>query len=118
MLADSVDQEFRQRTLETACLCSRLSGAPPGNTEGGGQNILEVLSLPHLVVNVGCQLDPRLELSRQTPLGGISRCSPCAVKFGLPQDWVAGFQERKSQESKRDVYFYDPASEDTWHHSF
>ena len=71
MLTDSVVQEFRQGTLGTACLCSRLSGPPAGNTQGCGQNLLEVFSLTHLVVNVGCQLGPQLEPSTRTPLCGI-----------------------------------------------
>lgn len=66
MLSDSVGQEFRQSTAETACLCSMVIGASTGDTPdlgmtqwlGGGDMIALMLML---ACYLGSQLSCHLE---------------------------------------------------------
>lgn len=67
MLADAVGREFRQCTTALmTCLCSSLSGAPPGGLQGQGLDHLKAPSLTHVAVGAVCRLGLRF-----SPLGPL-----------------------------------------------
>lgn len=67
MLPDAVGQAFRLSTTALmTCLCSSLSGAPPGRLQGQGPGHLKAPSRTHVAVGAVCR--PGLRFSPHGPL--------------------------------------------------
>lgn len=67
MLTDAVGRAFKHRTTALmTCLCSSLSGAPPGRLQGQGLDHLKAPSRTHVAVGAVCR--PGLRFSPNGPL--------------------------------------------------